>query len=94
MAAGLRGNLISSRRSPNSPLDMSSPGKQSCAPGEALPGLQREVYFPSPGPGEQGGDGGVGTEVRGLGWMARHSSEGWDCTPPALTAASLHRTLL
>ena len=28
------------------------------------------MYFPSPGPGEQGGDGWVGEEVRGLGQMA------------------------
>lgn len=79
MVAGLRSNLILSCQSPNSPLDMPSPGKQSRAPGEALPGLQREVYFPSPGPGEQGRDSGVAKEVRGLGWMAGRSSGGWGC---------------
>ena len=79
MVAGLRSNLILSCQSPSSPLDVSSLGKQSCAPGEALPGLQREVHFPSPGPGEQGGDSGVAKEVRGLGRMAGRSFEGWGC---------------
>lgn len=80
MVAGLRNNqshlVLPITQQPS---DVSSPGKQSRAPGEALPGLQREVYFPSPGPGEQGGDSEVAKEVRGLGWMARRSSEGWGC---------------
>lgn len=41
-------------------------GKQGSSPGEAVPGLQREVHFPSPGPGEErgAGRGREGPEVR------------------------------